>query len=62
MTIYNELLNCMTGRKLKKAFKQNIDYHSPYQIHKFSEDDIPGDHIDNECDFFYFKLTDDPIH
>ena len=36
----------------KKPFNENNDYHSPYQIHNFSDDDIPGDYTDNECEFF----------
>ena len=35
----------------KKPFNKNNDYHSPYQIHNFSDDDIPGDYTKNECKF-----------
>ena len=34
----------------KKPFNENNHYHSPYQIHNFSDDDIPGDYTDNECE------------
>ena len=34
----------------KEHFNENNDYYSPYQIHNFSDDDIPGDYTVNECE------------
>ena len=34
----------------KKPFNENNDYHLSYQIHNFSDDDIPGDYTNNECE------------
>ena len=47
---FNESSQSRDRSNSKKHFNENNDYHSPYEIHNFSDDDIPGDYTDNECE------------
>ena len=48
MSNYNEC--CQSRDKPFKPFNRNNDYHLPYQIHNFSDVEIPGDYTDNELE------------
>ena len=47
---FNESSQPRDNSNSEKSFNENNDCHSPYQIHNFSDDDIPGDYTDNGCE------------
>ena len=48
---FNESSQSRDRSNIKKLFNEIKDYHLPYQIHNLSDDDIPGDYSDSECEF-----------